>query len=79
MEWFSYLDKREVLQKEYSQPPILPSPYFRWVVNIYNNTFIDHRESLLTHRSYTVYNTTTLQYYIHRRVQILEVVVHTII
>ena len=24
--------KREVLQQEYSQPPILPSPHFRWVV-----------------------------------------------
>ena len=33
MQWFSYLDKREVLQQEYSQPPILPSPHFRWVVN----------------------------------------------
>ena len=33
MHWFSYLDKREVLQQEYSQPPILPSPHFRWVVN----------------------------------------------
>ena len=32
MQWFSYLDKREVLQQEYSQPPILPSPHFRWVV-----------------------------------------------
>ena len=30
---FSYIDKREVLQQEYSQPPILPSPHFRWVVN----------------------------------------------
>ena len=30
----SYNDKREVLQNEYSQPPILPSPHFRWVVNI---------------------------------------------
>ena len=31
---FSYTDKREVLQQEYSQPPILPSPHFRWVVDI---------------------------------------------
>ena len=29
----SYIDKREVLQQEYSQPPILPSSHFRWVVN----------------------------------------------
>ena len=28
-----YLDKREVLQQEYSQHPILPSPHFRWVLN----------------------------------------------
>ena len=33
MQWISYLDKREVLQQEYSQAPILPSPHFRWVVN----------------------------------------------
>ena len=26
-------EKREVLQQEYSQPIILPSPHFRWVVN----------------------------------------------
>ena len=32
MQWFLYLDKREVLQQEYSLPPILPSPHFRWVV-----------------------------------------------
>ena len=38
MQWFSYLDKREVLQQEYSQPPILPSPHFWWVVNV--NTFM---------------------------------------
>ena len=30
---FSYIDKRGVLQKEYSQPSILPSPHLRWVVN----------------------------------------------
>ena len=29
---FSYHDKREVLQQEYSQPQIFPSPHFRWVV-----------------------------------------------
>ena len=28
MQSFSYFDKREVLQQEYSQPPILPSPHF---------------------------------------------------
>ena len=33
MQYFSYLDKRDVFQQEYSQPPILPSPHFRWVVN----------------------------------------------
>ena len=33
MQWFSYLDKREVLQQEYSQSQILPTPHFRWVVN----------------------------------------------
>ena len=32
MQWFSYLDAREVLQQEYSQPPMLPSPHFWWVV-----------------------------------------------
>ena len=30
---YTCIDKREVLQQEYSQPPILPSPHFRWVVN----------------------------------------------
>ena len=33
MQWFWYLDKREVLQQEYSKPPIHPSPHFRWVAN----------------------------------------------
>ena len=32
MQYFCYLDKREVLQQEYSHPTILPSPHFRWVV-----------------------------------------------
>ena len=36
----SYCDKREVLQQEYSQHTILPSPHFRWVVNIKNNHLI---------------------------------------
>ena len=34
MEYFSYTDKREVLQQEYSQSPILPCPPFRWVVKL---------------------------------------------
>ena len=29
------LDEREVLQHEYSLPPIRPSPHFRWIVNVY--------------------------------------------
>ena len=33
---FSRFDKREVLQQEYSQPPILPSPHFRWVVTTHD-------------------------------------------
>ena len=33
MQYFLYLDKREILQQEYSQPRILPSPHFRWVEN----------------------------------------------
>ena len=32
MQKFPYLDKRGVLQQEHSQPPILPSPHFQWVV-----------------------------------------------
>ena len=32
MQKFSYIDKREVLQNEYSQPLILPSPQFWWEV-----------------------------------------------
>ena len=35
---FSCFDKREVLQQEYSQPPILLSHQFRWVVNVYMYT-----------------------------------------
>ena len=37
---FSYFDKREVLQQEHFQPPILPSPHFRWVVNMFNTNLI---------------------------------------
>ena len=33
MQYFSYTDKREVLQHEYFQTLILPSPHFRCVVN----------------------------------------------
>ena len=40
MQKFSYLDKREVLQWEYSQPPILPSLHFRWVVKCLIYTYI---------------------------------------
>ena len=32
MQYLSYTDKSGVLQQEYSQPPILPYPHFRWVV-----------------------------------------------
>ena len=32
MHQFTYLNTREVLQQEYSQLPILPSPHFRWEV-----------------------------------------------
>ena len=32
MQCFPYLDKREVLQQNYSQLIILPSPHFQWVV-----------------------------------------------
>ena len=31
-----HFHKREVLQQEYSQTPILPSPHFRWVVHARN-------------------------------------------
>ena len=43
MQRFVYLDKMEVLPQEYSQPLILPSPHFRWVVKIYS---IVHRNSI---------------------------------
>ena len=32
---FPYIDKREVLQQDYTKTPILPCPHFRWVVNKY--------------------------------------------
>ena len=31
---FSHFDTRELLQQGYSQPQILPSPHFQWVVNL---------------------------------------------
>ena len=34
-QYFSCTDKWEVLQQGYSQPPILPSPHFRWVAILY--------------------------------------------
>ena len=32
MQYRSYTDRRGVLQQEYSKPPILLTPHFRWVV-----------------------------------------------
>ena len=46
----SYLAKREVLQQEYSPPPILPSPHFRWVVNLYRTSY--HVSVRLLHARY---------------------------
>ena len=37
MQQFSYFDKREVLQQEYCQPLIFPSPHFLWVVDIHTS------------------------------------------
>ena len=34
MQYSSHLDKKEVLQQEYSQPSILPCPHIQWVVNV---------------------------------------------
>ena len=34
------IDKRGLLQQKYSQPPILPSPHWQWVVNICIHTYI---------------------------------------
>ena len=36
MEYFTDLDKREVLQQEYFQPPILPSSHFQQVLKLIN-------------------------------------------
>ena len=44
------IDKREVLQQEYSKPPILPSPHFRWVVTISISFFPGHISSNWFHR-----------------------------
>ena len=38
---FSYLDQRNLLQQEYSQPRKLPSPHFRWVVKYNTNKEIN--------------------------------------
>ena len=48
MQTFLYLDKREVLQQEYSQSAILHAPHFRWVVKygICKNSNIGHRNFL---------------------------------
>ena len=45
MQSFPYVDKREVLQQEYSQHPILPSPHFWWVVN--NSISLGKNEAML--------------------------------
>ena len=37
MQLLSHFDKRVVLQQEYSQPPILPSAHFLWVVKYHLN------------------------------------------
>ena len=37
---FSYFVKKEVLQQEYSKPPILHSPHLWWLVNVYRGTCI---------------------------------------
>ena len=34
MEYFPHLNKKDVLQQEYSRPPILHSPHFNWVVKL---------------------------------------------
>ena len=47
MQMFSYLDKRGVFQQEYFQPPILPSPHFRWVVKMVSEVHIE-KENIKT-------------------------------
>ena len=52
MQWFSYLNKRRVLQQEYSQPPILPSPHFQWVLPIwYTNSWLSSPRWPLTQKT----------------------------
>ena len=46
MQKLLYIDKREALQEEYSQPPILPSPHFLRVVNRKNRTQLTRGQSL---------------------------------
>ena len=55
MQWFSYLDKREVLQQEYFQPPIRPSPHFWWVVNTEASLCIQY-EQLKGRHTFTYYD-----------------------
>ena len=43
MQPFSHFDKRVVLQQEYSQPPILPSTHFLWVVKAEKYTYTSLR------------------------------------
>ena len=51
MQLLSYFDKREVLQQEYSQPPILPSSHFPWVVNLYCYVFNEFLRSLVRYKN----------------------------
>ena len=48
---FPYAHKRKVLQQQYSQPPILPSPHFRWVVNILYDLQLFGRSASVTCQS----------------------------
>ena len=50
---FSHFGKREVLQEKYSQPPILPSPHFQWVVNIHVDTYIHTHKHTYIMNNYT--------------------------
>ena len=48
MQLFPYTGKREALQQEYSQPPILPSPHFRWVVKAMRGAYIAPLRIIIT-------------------------------